>query len=57
MSDDTNITGVPSDISVNGQKMSMLEFQKVRGQVADDKGKRLVEVSPGVYKILERLQG
>lgn len=43
-------------ILVNGRPVNQEEFIKIQEDVNNDPNKKLKEISPGVYKILEKLE-
>jgi hypothetical protein len=40
------------EIELNGQKLTESEFQERKEELTNQKGVKLVEVSPGVFKTL-----
>jgi len=44
-------------VYVNGNPMSLSEFQQFREQIEKDKTKKLIETNPHQYRLLERMEG
>lgn len=44
-------------VVVDGQPMTPEQFSQLREEVGSDPNRKLSEVSPGVYKTLQRLDG
>jgi len=55
MSDNVNQEEQKSTVIVDGSVVSIEEFSQIREEINRDSTRRLKEVSPGIYRIIMRL--